>query len=105
MPDNDARRRNNIDPADSGDYGTDDFRSTGGRPRAHARSHVSPEWPHPIDDRDEVFPGPDLSHRHARSIADAFGFSVPRNYPYADVASERRRPRAIVGQTIASGRR
>jgi len=93
MPDNDARRPNDIDPADSGDNGTDDFRSTGGRPRAHARGQVSPEWRHPIDDRDEVFPGPGLSHGQARSIADAFGFRVPRNYPYAGVASERRRGR------------
>jgi hypothetical protein len=99
-PESEPRRRGStprgggeMDPADSGEYGTDDVHSMGGLPRASARLRVPPQWPHPIDTRDEGFPGPGLAHPHQRSVAEAFGFHVPRHYPYAGVASEMRRGR------------
>lgn len=93
MPNRNRGRNGNIDPADYGDYGTDDIRSMGGLPRAQPRARVWPQWPHPIDEREEVFPGPGPSHPNQRSVAEAFGYEVPRGYPYAGVASESRRGR------------
>jgi hypothetical protein len=38
-------------------------------------------------------PGSRLPQRHQRTVAEAFGYHVPHDYPYAGVASEMRRGR------------
>ena len=44
-------------------------------------------------DRDEQRAEADLPRRHERSVAEAFGYRVPREYPYAGIATEARRGR------------